>query len=171
MAAYPFHAEAEGDLHADVDRAFTWLDDHRNLASHMDRPRSAMGGGQMHLDLDARGGHAVGSRMRLAGTFLGLSLDAETCVTQREPPRRKVWETVGDPRLLVIGRYRMGFELTQESAAGSRLRVFIDYALPQGPLAKLAARPIASMYARWCTSQMVRDAVRHRWDNQAPAPA
>jgi hypothetical protein len=82
-------------------------------------------------------------------------------VTECAPPRRKVWETVGTPRLLVIGPYRMGFEVSPEGAAGSRLRVFIDYALPTGAPARWLGRALGGAYARWCTHRMVRDAVSH----------
>ena len=61
MPSYPFHDEAEGLIHGDVESVFTWLDDHRNLAAHMNRSRFAMGGGQMHLEFDEQGGRAVGS--------------------------------------------------------------------------------------------------------------
>ena len=42
------------------------------------------------------------------GRILGLKLSLDEVVTERDPPARKVWETVGVPRLLVIGPYRMG---------------------------------------------------------------
>ena len=71
-----------------------------------------------------------------------------------------MWETVSEPFLLVIGQYRMGFELAPERAR-TRLRVFIDYDLPEGPVARISGRLFASAYARWCTAQMVRDASRH----------
>jgi hypothetical protein len=49
---------------------------------------------------------------------------------------RKVWQTVGTPRLLVIGPYRMGFSLVPiedsdpNSNRSTHLTVSIDYALP-----------------------------------------
>ena len=32
-------------------------------------------------------------------------------MTEGDPPRSKVWGTVGEPALWVIGRYRMGFRI------------------------------------------------------------
>ena len=78
-------------------------------------------------------------------------------MTERNPPLRKVWETIGTPRLLVIGHYRMGFELAPLSS-GCRLRVFIDYSIPpQSWLGRL----LGNYYARWCVRRMVSDAARH----------
>ena len=78
---------------------------------------------------------------------------------ERDPSLRKAWETV-DAQLLVIGQYRLGFDLEPRGGA-CRLRVFIDYDWPRGPLAGLAARLLAKSYARWCTQRMIDDAAEH----------
>ena len=97
--------------------------------------------------------------MRLSGRILGLSLEVIELVAQRDPPRRKTWETLGEPHLLVIGPYRMGFEIVPD-ANGSELLVFIDYDEPSGPW-RLAGKLLGSTYARWCTRGMVEGAARH----------
>jgi hypothetical protein len=75
----------------------------------------------------------------------------------RALPRHKVWETVGHPRLLVIGHYRMGFDVTPRDEV-CLFRVFIAYALPEDPPARWFARLLSSYYARWCVRRMVDDA-------------
>jgi hypothetical protein len=89
-----------------------------------------------------------------------MELAVEEVVTERKPPHRKVWETMGSPQLLVIGPYRMGVEVTPEGQT-SRLRVFIDYALPERAPARWLGRLFGRYYARWCTRQMVDDAVTY----------
>jgi hypothetical protein len=93
-----------------------FLDDHTRLSAHMRRRSWRMGWGRLHLQLDERAGRAVGSRIRLEGRVFGVRLALEEVVTEHAPPTRKVWVTVGTPRLLVIGRYRMGFALVPASA-------------------------------------------------------
>ena len=83
----------------------------------------------MTFQFDEGGGSKVGSHIRLSGRILDISLFLDAVVTQRTPPTFKVWETCSEPQLLVIGRYRMGFELTPEPE-GTLLRVFLHYALP-----------------------------------------
>lgn len=61
------------------------------------------------------------------------------------------------PRLLVVGAYRMGFDI-ESRPGGSRLRVFIDYALPERM--RWLGWLLGAYYARWCTRQMVDDAER-----------
>lgn len=45
------------------------------------------------------------------------------------PPLRKKWETIGEPRLLVIRPNRMGFEF-RPNGSRTALRVAIDYHSP-----------------------------------------
>jgi hypothetical protein len=114
----------------------------------------------METEIDEGRGQAVGSRIRLSGRVFGVELSVEEIVVERNPPRLKVWETTGVPKLLVIGHYRMGFELSPQGN-GSMLRVFIEYALPEHAPACWLGRLFGRYYARWCTQQMVDDAVDH----------
>jgi hypothetical protein len=88
---------------------FEHLDDHKRLSSHMSESSWTMGGGKMAIEVDENQGKAVGSHIRLAGRVCGLEVMVEEVLTQRTPPTLKVWETIGTPRLIVIGAYRRGF--------------------------------------------------------------
>ena len=101
----------------------------------------------MALQLDEQQGRRVGSRIRLAGRAFGVGLSVEEIVTEYQPPRLKVWETTGVPRLLVLARYRLGFEITPEGS-GSVLRVFIDYGLPERGLARWCGVLFGRYYAK-----------------------
>jgi hypothetical protein len=154
------HAETRREVAASATQLFDYLNDHTRLSSHMSERSWMMAGSRMTVALDAAKGQSVGSRIRLSGRILGLPLSVDEIVTECERPLRKVWETTGEPRLLVIGPYRMGFEISASGAA-SQLRVFIDYALPSGPITRSLGRLLGGTYARWCTGQMADDAVRH----------
>ncbi len=123
----------------------------------------------MTIEVDEGQGRAIGSRIRLIGRAVGIRLVVEEVVTERDPPHRKVWETVGQPRLLVIGHYRMGFDIAPQSG-GSQFRVFIDYALPEAAPARWFGRMFGGFYARWCTRRMVNDAVAY-FQSQAKTAA
>ena len=113
----------------------------------------------MQYELDEAGGRKLGSVIRMRGTMLGLSFFVEEVVTEREPPRHKAWETRGEPRLLVIDHYRMGFDITPH-AAGSQVRVFIHYSRPTNLAGRLLSSLFARTYARWCVRRVADDAVR-----------
>lgn len=124
----------------------------------MSRPSWKTAGSRMAFELDERQGQAVGSHIILRGAVLGLPIFVEEVVREYLPPHRKVWETVGQPRLLVIGHYRMGLELTPETT-GCRLSIFIDYALPSGGFSRGLGCVFGRYYARWCVRQMCQDAL------------
>ena len=151
------HAESRGRIRAHAERVFAHLDDHSRLSAHMSRRSWRMGWGRMDLRLDARAGRAVGSRIRLEGRVFGLWLELEEVVTEYAPPARKVWETVGTPRLLVIGPYRMGFHL-ESQREDVTLTVFVDYAPPARGISRLLGRLFGHAYAQWCCDRMVADA-------------
>ena len=155
--AFPLHHQTEVLLAVDAARLFAHLDDHRRLASHMEKPSLMTAGASMRIETDERLGQAVGSVIRMTGTVLGLHLGVEEAVTRRDPPYEKVWETIGEPRLLVIGGYRMGFAISALET-GSRLVVSIDYRLPQRGVPRALGWLLGRAYAAWCTRRMANDA-------------
>ena len=152
--------ESQGFVQSTVARVFAHIDDHSRLSAHMSQPSWKMGGGRMQTGLDEGRGKNIGSRIHLAGRVFGVDVSVDEIVTERRPPHRKVWETTGAPKLLVMGQYRMGFELSPHGK-GSMLRVFIEYALPERAPARWLGRLFGRYYAKWCTQQMVNDAVKH----------
>jgi hypothetical protein len=162
---WPHHDESSALVSASPERVFALVDDHERFSSHMSQSSWQMGGGRMTTTLDEHRGQRVGAHIRMSGRVLGLELSLDEVVTEREPPIRKIWETVGSPRLLIIGSYRMGFELTPRES-GSLLRIFIDYALPALWPARWLGRLLGGYYAHWCTRRMVNDAVLH-FDSRA----
>ncbi|GHF23728.1 SRPBCC family protein [Pseudolysinimonas yzui] len=156
---YPRHAEAAAELPVGPREAFEFLDDHRNLSSHMESSRSPMmAGGAMQLILDEKQGRAIGSHIVMRGKVLGFDLFVDEIVTERVPDEKKTWETVED-RLVVIGAYRLGFRIAPRMPAGSTLTVWIDYDLPSRR--RWLGRLGGSMYARWCLRQMLDSARSH----------
>jgi hypothetical protein len=157
--SYARHDEVTVDVEASAGALFDHLDDQERLAGHMEEPSMMMMGGRMWYEFDAAKGRAVGSLIRMGGSFLWLKLGVEEVVVTHEPPRLKVWETKGRPRLVIIGAYRMGFEIAPAGAI-SALRVFIDYDLPKTVVGRALGALLALFYARWCVSRMAEDAKR-----------
>ena len=150
------HFADEAVIAASSPELFAYLDEHSQLSTHMTRRSWMMGGGKMAITTDDGRFQRVGSRLRLAGRVFGWNLFLEEEITDYRPPQMKVWCTIGSPRLLIIGQYRMGFEITANSV-GSRLRVFLDYDLPSGFVTHFLGRLLAPMYAKWCVRNMVAE--------------
>jgi hypothetical protein len=156
---YPLHQSSEVDVSVTSAVLFAALDDHKRLASHMVKPSLMTAGASMRITTDARHGQAVGSVISMSGQVLGLKLTLDEVVTERQPPFKKAWETRGQPRLLVIAGYHMGFTISPRQG-GSHLVVFIDYGLPEHGLARWLGKLFGKAYAGWCTRRMASDAAR-----------
>lgn len=156
---YSKHLEKTLVINADCVNVFDFIDDHIKFSSHMGKSSWMMGGGKMTTELDEGRGQIVGSHIKMGGKIMGFNLFLDEVVTERSRPTRKVWKTVGNPNLLIIGNYQMGVGLTQESN-GTKLKVFIDYDLPSGGT-KILGVMFGGMYASWCVDQMLNGVVDH----------
>lgn len=147
--------EESAAINATAEAVFARIDDPHRPSSHMDTPSVMMGGGSMSTKLDAGAGQRLGSVKRLEGSAFGMTIFVEERVVRYEPPRAKSWETVGEPRLVIMGAYRMDIDI-EPKGTQSVLTISIAYAMPRRHawLGKLFGR----MYARWCVRQMIKDA-------------
>lgn len=154
---YAKHAEVRVRVNAAAADLFALLDDQEALGAHMMERSTMMAGGRMDYRFDDAKGRAVGSVIRMQGSMLGLSLSIEEVVIERIAPLRKVLETRGAPKMVVMDAYRLGFEI-EPRASQSALRVFIDYNLPPGIGGLMSALP-AYFYARWCITRIAAAAI------------
>jgi hypothetical protein len=99
---------------------------------------------------------------------LGLRLAVECEVVRRDPPRRKAWRTVGEPRLLVIGQYCISVDIEPRESGVSRVTIAIACTLPRSRRWRWLGRLLGPHYARWCVQRMAADLVR-RFGRAMPA--
>ncbi len=157
---YRSHYAVSVEVAAEPAALFDYLDDKERLAAHMTKPSMMMMGGRMAYEFDAAKGRALGSVIRMRADFLWLRLFVEEVVSVHNRPARKTWQTRGAPKLVIVGGYSMGFEV-ESSGASSRLRVFVDYDLPNTLLGGVLGVLFAPLYARWCVTRMAIDARAH----------
>lgn len=158
--SYSRNAMATGLVAAAPDAVFDYLDRPERISAHMGRSSWQLAGATMTIETDADQGRQVGSRISLSGRMLGLRLFVEAEVLRREVPKLKVWETIDEPRLLVIGRYRMSVSVSPHGNQ-SNVTIAIDYGVPERPPTRWLGIWLGPMYARWCVVQMIRDLVNH----------
>src|SRR3989338_2403002 len=135
-------------------QVFAYVNDHARFSSHMNKSSWMMGGGHMDVKTDEGKGQRVGSHIRMSGTVFGIKLFLDEVITEYSPPNRKVWQTVGDLKLLVVGHYSMSIVIAPDGA-GSRCTVSIDYKLPTSPAVRILGYLLADIYAKWCVAQMI----------------
>ena len=148
------HYEESTLINTPPQKLFTYIDDHTRLVSHMSNSSWMMGGGHMDTQVDSERGQKVGSHIRMRSRVFGLNLFLDEVVTQYEPPHLKIWQTVGDLNLLVIGHYQMGFEILGENGK-SKFTVFIRYKLPESMGTRWLGYIFGGFYAKWCVRQML----------------
>jgi Polyketide cyclase / dehydrase and lipid transport len=157
LRSYEWHYAESVTVDASAEDVFSFADDFTRLSSHMSQSSGMMMGGRMQISFDDGHGQTVGSHVRMTGRMMGFDLFLEEVVTERVPPRHKAWATVGNPALLVIGNYRLGFDIASKGTS-SDLRIFIDYDLPSSPALRWLGNLLGSVYAKWCVGQMVKSA-------------
>jgi hypothetical protein len=146
------HYAESRHIAASPSEVFDCIDDHNRFSSHMNKSSLMMGGGQMHTYVDQQQGKAVGSHIKMDGTAFGIFISLDEVVTTHEPPHKKTWETVGVPKLIIIGRYQMTVEIQPEKD-GSYLTITIDYDLPTA--FPILGKLLSNWYAKWCVRQML----------------
>ena len=95
MRDYPLRDSVAVAVAAAPDALFALLDDPTRLGAHMQRRSWRTAGMRMDYVLDERRGQVVGAPIGLRGRLVGLRLNVDEVVIERDPPRRKVWETTG----------------------------------------------------------------------------
>lgn len=155
---YKHHYKENKFIPADAARVFAFIDDHTRLSSHMNKPTWIMGGGHINTSTDAGHGQEVGSHIRMSGKAFGITVFLDEVITRREPPRLKIWETVGTPKLLVVGDYQIKVEIEPREDK-SLLSIFIDYNLP--PTNIWLGKLFGGYYAKWCVQQVIKDTYKN----------
>lgn len=154
------HYSAHVDISVPPDQLFEFLNNPYNLSSHMSKSSLMMMGSKMKIETDLEKGKKLGSEIRLTGKFLGLDIFVRESVVELEKPLKKVWQTQGEQKLIIIEQYQMGFIITPKDKS-SHLEVFIDYTLPQSGISSILGKIFGHLYAKWCAEKMTQDAHDH----------
>jgi hypothetical protein len=117
---------------------FAWIDDPQNTGWHMSRSSVAMLGAVLHTEQVSSNQSGLDATYRSHGRILGLPVDFTARVTRWVPDREKIWRTIGEPRLIVLGAFEMQLTIAPE-AGGCRLAAGIDYTLPKSWAGRLLA--------------------------------
>lgn len=143
-------------ISAPADQVFAYVDDMRNLSRHMsENPSMPMMGSKLKLEFVTPEPTGVGATYRYTGKMLGLVLDFSETVTTYIAGREKIWNTIGNPQLLILRGYEMRVLVEPVTPATSKLTISIDYELPKPGVWRIAGWLLADAYSRWCLSSMV----------------
>ena len=103
-------------------------------------------GSKLHLEFLTPHHTGFGSTYRWTGKMMGLRMDFTVKVTKWIDGNEKIWETIGETKLIIYSWYRMYLEK------------------PRGFPNRILAFLFANWYCRWCLRRMLGDA-RHAVQN------
>jgi hypothetical protein len=141
------------------DKVFAMIDDLGITGMHMTKSSSMMLGSKLNLEYLTTNHTGPGSKYRWTGTMMGMKMDFTVEVTRWIKGVEKVWETIGEAKMIIYSWYRMQL-LVKQAANCSEAELSITYEKPGGRLAKIISFLFAGWYCNWCLKNMLNDAKR-----------
>lgn len=142
---------------ASAEQVFRTIDDLGVTGMHMTEPSTMMMGSKLNLEFLTTHKTGLGSRYRWTGKIMGLKMDFTVEVTKWIKGVEKIWETVGETKLIIYSWYRMKL-LVNEVNGKTDAELSISYEKPKGFFYKTLCFFLADWYCRWCLKKMLGDA-------------
>jgi hypothetical protein len=142
---------------ASPEMVFKTIDDLGVTGMHMTKSSMMMMGSKLHLEFLTQHHIGLGSRYRWTGTMMGLKMDFTVEVIKWIEGKEKVWETIGDPKLIIYSWYRMTLNLLPIEN-GTKAELSIAYEKPDGFFNRIISFLVADWYCQWCLKKMLVDA-------------
>lgn len=141
---------------APADLVFRQLDDLGVTGTHMTESSGMMMGSKLHLEYLTQHHTGLGSKYRWTGTMMGMHMDFTVEVTKWVEGVEKVWETVGESKMIIYSWYRMHLVVYPKDNT-SQAELSITYEKPKGWFAKIVSFLFADWYCAWCLKRMLAD--------------
>lgn len=143
-------------IRASPGKVFETLDDLGVTGMHMTKSSAMMMGSKLKLEYLTANHTGLASKYRWTGRMLGMKMDFTVEVTRWIKGVEKIWETIGETRMIIYSWYRMRLMVKPESNANS-VKLSIIYKRPKGWFAKLLSYLLADWYCKWCLKNMLED--------------
>ena len=136
------------------EKVFSYMDNLGNTGMHMMQSSSMMMGSKLKLELLSENATGLNAKFRWYGNMMGIKMDFTVDVTKWIKDKEKVWETVGDAKMIILGWYQMRLQLTPITE-GTKAELSIAYTYPKKILGKILTFFLAQWYANWCLKSML----------------
>jgi hypothetical protein len=143
-------------IQASPDKVFETLDDLGVTGMHMTKSSVMMMGSRLHLEYLTPGHTGLDTKYRWTGKMMGMKMDFTVRVTRWIKDIEKVWETIGETKMIIYSWYRMNLLVSKEGV-GTKAELSITYKSPKGAVNKLLSALFAEWYCRWCLTNMLND--------------
>jgi hypothetical protein len=143
--------------HAAPEKIFRYLDNLGVTGMHMTKSSAMMMGSKLHLEYLTAHHTGPATQYRWTGIIMGMQMDFTVEVTKWVEGVEKVWETIGEAKMIIYSWYRMNLFLTKnmnETVAA----LSITYEKPKGWFPRILSFLFADWYGNWCLKNMLTDA-------------
>ncbi|HEX5654863.1 MAG TPA: SRPBCC family protein [Chitinophagaceae bacterium] len=135
---------------------FNILDDLGVTGMHMTKSSAMMMGSKLHLEYLTANHMGPGSKYRWTGTMMGIKMNFTVEVTKWIQGVEKVWETIGNAKMIIYSWYRMHLHIFPRGNT-TLAELSITYARPKSFFYKMISFFFADWYCRWCLKNMLSD--------------
>ena len=152
-------------IHAIPEKVFTYMDNIANTGMHMTKSSKPMMGSRLELKQLSENATGLNSKFRWFGKMMGFTMDFTVVVTKWIKDKEKIWETIGEAKMIIMGWYQMRLVISPEGA-NTKADLSIAYTKPKNNYLKFIAFFLAPLYANWCLNNMLKDSKKMLEANQ-----
>ena len=152
-------------IHAIPEKVFTYMDNIANTGMHMTKSSKPMMGSKLDLKQLSENATGLNAKFRWFGKMMGFTMDFTVVVTKWIKDKEKVWETIGEAKMIIMGWYQMRLVISPEGA-NTKAELSIAYTKPKNIFLKFIASFLTPLYANWCLNNMLKDSKKMLEANQ-----
>jgi hypothetical protein len=141
---------------ASPDEVFKTIDDLGVTGSHMTQSSMMMMGSKLNLDFLTSHKTGLGSSYGWSGKMMGIHMAFTVEVTKWIAGKEKIWETIGETKLIIYSWYRMHLKIKPNSSY-TEAELSISYEKPKSFFNKILCFLFADWYCKWCLKKMLND--------------
>ena len=141
------------------EKVFHIMDDLGVTGMHMTESSAMMMGSKLNLQYLTANHTGPGTRYRWTGTMTGMKMDFTVEVTKWIEGIEKIWETIGDAKMIIYSWFSMHLLLTTKDDK-TKVSLSITYKKPKGWLLNILSFLFANWYCNWCLKNMLKDTKR-----------
>jgi hypothetical protein len=136
---------------------FPYLDDLGVSGMHMTKSSMPLMGSKLNLVFLSENHKGFNTSYRWTGKVVGFKLDFTVLVTRWILNEEKIWETIGESKLIIYSWFRMHLKIKPHQD-GTNAELSITYEKPKGVIGKILSLCFAKWYCKWCLKHMLHDA-------------
>ena len=136
------------------------MDNLGNTGMHMTESSAMMMGSKLNLQQLSENATGLNSKFRWSGKMMGFKMDFTVVVTKWVKDKEKIWETVGETKMIILKWYQMRLVISPDGK-NTKAELSIAYTKPDNIFFRFIAFFLAPWYANWCLNNMLSDSKKN----------